>query len=291
MKKIVISVSVLTIALGVLVYSALNNRDVGLWVLNNSIRLIHPTSSETAISYGSQPWQKLDIYPQKTNAPVVIFVHGGSWRHGRRDQYRFAADGFIRKGYTVVVPDYIKYPNEQARYPTFVEDIALATAWVKEHIEQHNGDPENIFLAGHSAGAHSVVMLATDGQFLNKVGLSERDIRAVAGIAGPYSFIPDWYVTKAVFGPPDRYPLMDALNYVDGVEPDMLLLHSQADAQVGQYNQDSLAASLRHMGVNVETKLYGQLSHIDMVTSLHPWLQKGVDVVGDIDAFFKRRLR
>lgn len=291
MKKFLIVALIIGLGLGGFVKYALSDRDTGMWVLNTAVRIANPQDSVTDIAYGQQPWQKLDVYPQTKKSPVVVFIHGGSWRHGRKDQYRFAADGFIRKGYTVVIPDYIKHPSPQARYPRFVEDAAQAVAWVKANISQHNGDADNIFLAGHSAGAHTVAMIATDGQFLKNVSLSEKDIRGVAGIAGPYSFIPDWYVTEAVFGPPDRYPLMDALNYVDGSEPDMLLLHSKDDIQVGQYNQQKLAASLQAAGGNVETKLYDGLSHIDMVTSLHPWMQKDVELTDDIDAFFRARIQ
>lgn len=290
MKKVIIILIGLGLSLTAFISYALSDRDTGMWLLNTAVRIANPHDSTTGVSYGSKPWQKLDVYPQDNAAPVVIFVNGGSWRHGRPDQYRFVADAFIRKGYTVVLPNYIKYPDENARYPQFVEDIAQATAWVKNNITDYNGLANKLFLVGHSAGAHTVVMLAADGQYLKNVGLSEKDIRGVVGIAGPYSFVPDWHVTKTVFGPADRYPLMDALNYIDGAEPNMLLLHSEGDAQVGQYNQEKLAASLNNIGVQAETKLYKALSHIDMVTSLHPWLQKGIDVTADIDAFIKSQL-
>jgi len=290
MKKFIIILVGLALSLAAFISYALSNRDTGMWLLNTAVSIANPQEATTDIAYGKQPWQKLDVYSQDKSAPVVIFVNGGSWRHGRPDQYRFAADAFIRKGYTVVLPNYIKYPDANARYPQFVDDIAQATAWVKSNISKYNGQADKLFLVGHSAGAHTVIMLTVDGQYLKNVGLSEKDIRGVVGIAGPYSFIPDWHVTKTVFGPPDRYSLMDALNYIDGTEPDMLLLHSKGDAQVGQYNQQKLAASLKNIGVPVETKLYEELSHIDMVTSLHPWLQKGIDLTADIDAFIRSRL-
>lgn len=259
--------------------------------MNSAISIATSPEVVSDIAYGEHDWQRLDVYPQTEKSPVVVFIHGGSWRHGRKDQYFFAADAFIRLGYTVVLPDYIKHPSPQARYPSFAKDGAKALAWVKQNIAQHNGDPENVFLAGHSAGAHTAAMLATDGQFLHAVGLSEKDIRGVAGIAGPYSFTPDWEVTKTVFGPPDRYPLMDALNYVDGSEPSTFLLHSKADAQVGQYNQEKLSQLMKQKGVDVETVLYDNLSHIDMVLHLHPWFSKETNIASEIDRFFRARLR
>ena len=101
--------------------------------------------------------------------------------------------------------------------------------------------------------------------------------QGVIGIAGPYSFIPDWAVTEAVFGPKENYPLMDALNYVDGDEPSTLLLHSSSDEQVGKYNQEKMAAALKDKGVDTEAILYEKPGHIDMVTHLHPWFAKKIN--------------
>ncbi len=264
-----------------------------MWLLNTTINVVNPHPVKSDINYGEKPWQKLDIYPAQEvqNAPVLIFIHGGSWWHGRKDQYRFAADAFTRLGYTVVVPDYIKHPSAEATFPSFVQDAAAALAWVKQNISQHNGDQSKLFLAGHSAGAHTVAMLSTDDQYLKEVGLSESDISGVAGIAGPYSFIPDWEVTKAVFGPESRYPLMDVFNYIDGNEPPIILLHSSADTQVGQYNTEGLFGLLQNNAVISQKVLYSQLSHIDMVTHLHPWFKKEDDVAKDIDRFFRSLIK
>lgn len=261
-----------------------------MWVLNTALKIANPIDSVDNISYGDQEWQKLDIYPQSETAPVVVFIHGGSWRHGRKDQYRFAADAFYRQGYTVVLPDYVKHPDQRAKYPSFAIDGAKAVSWVKQNIAQHNGDADKIFVVGHSAGAHTTLMLATDKQFLNAEGLAPRDLSGVIGIAGPYSFIPDWEVTQAVFGPPANYPLMDALNYVDGDEPSTLLLHSSGDVQVGQYNQEKMQAALKSKNVDTETVLYSKPGHIDMVTHLHPWFTKEDNLMSDIHRFIQKRL-
>lgn len=268
----------------------ISDRDRSLWFLTTALKIANPIDTVDDIAYGQEEWQKLDVYPQDKAAPVVVFIHGGSWRHGRKDQYRFAADAFYRQGYTVVLPDYIKHPDQRAKYPSFAVDGAKAVAWVKQNIAQYNGDADELFVVGHSAGAHTTLMLATDKQFLNAEGLAPKDLKGVIGIAGPYSFIPDWEVTQAVFGPPANYPLMDALNYVDGDEPPTLLLHSSGDEQVGQYNQEKMQAALKSKGVDSEAVLYTKLGHIDMVTHLHPWFAKEDKLMSDINRFIQKRL-
>jgi len=289
MKKILIIVGMIALLAASFTWF-ISDRDRGMWVLNTALKIANPIDSVDNISYGDQEWQKLDIYPQSETAPVVVFIHGGSWRHGRKDQYRFAADAFYRQGYTVVLPDYVKHPDQRAKYPSFAIDGAKAVSWVKQNIAQHNGDADKIFVVGHSAGAHTTLMLATDKQFLNAEGLAPKDLSGVIGIAGPYSFIPDWEVTQAVFGPPANYPLMDALNYVDGDEPSTLLLHSSGDVQVGQYNQEKMQAALKSKNVDTETVLYSKPGHIDMVTHLHPWFTKEDNLMSDIHRFIQKRL-
>ena len=288
-KNILIIVFILAL-LGAGFVWFISDRDRGLLFLTTALKISNPIDTVDDISFGQQDWQKLDVYPQDEAAPVVVFIHGGSWRHGRKDQYRFAADAFHRQGYTVVVPDYVKYPDERAKYPSFAIDGAKAVAWVKDNIDQYNGDATKVFVAGHSAGAHTALMLATDKQFLNAEGLTPKDLSGVIGIAGPYSFIPDWEVTQAVFGPPQNYPLMDVLNYVDGDEPSTLLLHSSADVQVGQYNQEKLSSALQDKGVDVEAVFYQTPSHIDMVTHLHPWFEKQDSLMSDINQFIQKRI-
>lgn len=289
MKNLLIIVGIIgLLAAGITWF--ISDRDRGLWVLNTALKVASPIDTVSNIAYGDGEWQKLDIYPQDKASPVVIFIHGGSWRHGRKDQYRFAADAFHRQGYTVVLPDYIKYPDKRAKYPSFAIDGAKAIAWVKKNVASYNGDAENIFLVGHSAGAHTAMMVSTNKQFLNAEGFVPKDLKGVIGIAGPYSFIPDWIVTEAVFGPKENYPLMDALNYVDGDEPSTLLLHSSGDEQVGKYNQEKMAAALKDKGADTEVILYEKPGHIDMVTHLHPWFAKEDKLMSDIHRFIQSRL-
>lgn len=289
MKNLLILIAVLALLAAGFIWFV-NDRDRGMWLLTNTLKIVSPIEMQEDIAYGTEDWQKLDIYPQKKTAPVVVFIHGGGWRHGQKNQYRFAADAFYRSGYTVIVPDYIKHPNKHAKYPSFAIDGAKAISWVKKNIHQHNGDSDKIFLAGHSAGAHTAIMLATDKQFLNAESMAPKDLKGVIGIAGPYSFIPDRDVTQTIFGPPENYPLMNALNYVDGDEPSTLLLHSSNDEQVGQYNQEKMAAALKSKNVDTESILYNKLGHIDMVLHLHPWFSKDGKLMNDINHFIQARL-
>ena len=94
-----------------------------------------------------------------------------------------------RRGYVAVVPDYRICP--EVCYPDFLDDGAFVVRWVKDNIARFGGDPDKLFLKGHSAGAHIAAMLSIDGRWLGKVGLNpRRDIAGLIGLAGPYDLMP-----------------------------------------------------------------------------------------------------
>lgn len=262
----------------------------GLAVLNSVVKAEHRQSISKDLSYGQQPWQRLDVYPSQPRSaqapsPVVIFLYGGGWDSGSKSQYFFAANAFVKRGYLVVVPDYIKYPN--GKFPSFVEDAAKAFEWTKKNIANYNGDPNNIFIVGHSAGAHTGALLATDARYLSAVGYKKSDIRGFAGMAGPYGFTPKEKKYIAIFAPQSNYPKMKAVNFVDGTEPPMLLMHGMKDKVVGVLNKDALLDKLEQAQVANQNIEYHGVSHVGILLKLHPWFDKKHTAADDIDAFFK----
>jgi len=130
---------------------------------------------------------KLDLYlPQgKTSFPVLLFVHGGSWRTGDRAIYKAVGERFARAGIGVAIPSYRLMP--QNPHPAQIEDVAAAFAWVHGNIAQFGGDPAKIFASGHSAGAHLVSLLALDEKYLKKFDLERRSIAGVIAMSGVYN--------------------------------------------------------------------------------------------------------
>lgn len=85
------------------------------------------------IAYGSHARQSLDVYrPQaddSNSGPIVLFLYGGSWRVGDKATYGFLGAALASRGITTVIPDYRLFP--EVRFPTFVEDAALAYRWIR----------------------------------------------------------------------------------------------------------------------------------------------------------------
>ncbi len=240
------------------------------------------------LSYGRDPRQRLDLYVPDgltAKAPVIVFFYGGSWQTGSKEMYLGFGQAFASQGIIVAVADYRLYP--QVRYPTFIQDGANAFAYVHDHVAQYGGDPDRIFVAGHSAGAYIAVMLAADRQYLQDARANPGWIRGVIGIAGPYNFLP--LTDKdliALFGGNNR-PDTQPITYIDGKRPPMLLAYGSADTTVGPHNTADLAAKLKSFGSPVEVHDYPGIGHIGIILSLAPGFRDNTTLRADITQFVK----
>jgi acetyl esterase/lipase len=239
------------------------------------------------IAYGPLPRQRLDVYtPARgaTAAPVLVFFYGGSWNSGRRQDYAFAGRALAARGFVTIVPDYRLYP--EVRYPAFLQDGAAAIRWAQDHASEYGGDPKRIVLAGHSAGAYNAVMLGMDSEFVSAAGVDPASIKAVAGLSGPYYFLPlDDPSTIATFGEYPDLPATQPAKYVTASSPAGFFAHGAADTLVKPSNSEGLGRKLARAGVASEVKIYPGLSHADVVVALSRLFRGKAPVLDDMSAF------
>ena len=244
---------------------------------------------DTDIAYGEMARQRLDIYrPDRPapGAPVVVVFYGGSWQEGNKDGYRFVGQALASRGITAVIPDYRLYP--EVTFPAFVEDGADAVAWTRAHIADYGADPDNLFLAGHSAGAHIAAMLAVAPDYLKADGVPQSAIRGLIGMAGPYDFLPIVDPTlKTIFAPESAWPRTQPIHFVDGREPPMLLLHGEADETVLPKNTINMADKVNASGGNARIKLYPGVDHVMLIAPLAAVLRFKGDELDMIDSFIQ----
>ena len=242
------------------------------------------------IAYGDDPRQALDVYvpaDKAEGAPVVVFFYGGSWQSGDKNGYRFVGQALASRGFIAVLPDYRLYPG--TTFPGFVEDGARAVAWAQNHAVDYGGDPTHLFVSGHSAGAHIAAMLATDGRYLNAAGSSITDLAGFVGMAGPYDFLPIRDpVLQEIFAPRSSWPESQPIEFVDGDEPPMLLMHGAADTTVYPKNSRNMAARMNDVGGTVELEIYPKTSHIGLVAPLAAPLRSTGSELDDFAAFVKK---
>ncbi|QDP00382.1 alpha/beta hydrolase [Thalassotalea sp. PS06] len=141
------------------------------------------------LQYGSLSHQGLDWYPAPVpNAPIHVHLHGGAWKIGTARDNAFMARVFHAAGIHLVVPDYIKVLETNGRLGPVVEDVCTALAWIYKNAEKHNGDPEEIYLSGHSAGGHLAgAALVADW---DKYGVPDTIVNKALCVSGMYEMHP-----------------------------------------------------------------------------------------------------
>lgn len=246
------------------------------------------------VRFGSHG-QTLDVWRAETAAnadrrPVLIFWHGGGWVKGARQDYAFAGRALARQGFVVVIPDYRKVPD--VRFPAFVQDGAEAVVWVRDNIARFGGDPQRIAFSGHSAGAHTAVLLALDPRWLKAADVDPGIVKAVVGLSGPYDFYP--FTTRRSIDAMSQYPdpkLTQPIEQARADAPPMLLITSTKDETVRPRNAINLSKRLKALGAPAELINYRGLDHEEVVMALSvPFRSRG-PVLADSVAFLERHLR
>lgn len=242
------------------------------------------------IPYGIVPRQKLDIYQPRflssKSLPVVLFFYGGSWDSGSKQDYLFVAEALTTQGYLVVIADYRLYP--EVKFPQLMHDPAAAFKWVKGHIAKYHGDPQRVFMMGHSAGAHLAVMLSLNAEYLAAVGLQPDAIAGTIGLAGAYDFLPlSSSRLKAIFAPAKQEWISQPINFVNGHNPPLLLLTGTADRTVWPRNSINLAYAVEAKGGEVQLIAYQGYDHVDMVAKLARPLRGDQRLLKDVGNWLK----
>ncbi|MGB1140860.1 MAG: alpha/beta hydrolase [Halioglobus sp.] len=237
--------------------------NVGLQAINVPSYLATDPRAERDIAYGDRPHQKLDLFlppdSVEDRRQLVVFIYGGAWTAGNRSDYYFVAQTLASAGYTVAIPDYIKYPH--GAFPEFVTDIALSIGWLTEAMAERNA-VDDIILMGHSAGAHTGALLLTDDRYLRDAGVDKQVISAFIGLAGPYGFKPQEQRYKDIFANLPDFNEMRPLHFADGDEPPMLLVHGDDDTTVLPVNTRQFAEKVNAAGGSAETRFYPGVGHV-----------------------------
>ncbi len=214
----------------------------------------------------------LDVYtpePQIEGAPVMVFVHGGGFRVGDKASSKDLdpkPEYFVSKlGYVFVSVNYRLLP--EGKYPRNVQDVANALAWVSDNIDEFGGDPGQIFLMGHSAGATLVAQVATDETFLRNAGKDLDLLKGVIANEGGYGVATGEQGAErnqALFGErwQDHVPVAHA-EPRKGIPPFLLIHvnHDESPVPGSDAQARGLAEALQNAGVRVDVLALDHVEH------------------------------
>jgi acetyl esterase/lipase len=221
--------------------------------------------------------QALDVYthPSLSRAPIVLFLHGGSWRQGDKRAVLAKPLALVPAGYVVASANYRFRPHVDIA--TMAADVATAVAFLRANAASHGGDPDRIFLMGHSAGAHLVAVVGTNERFLHDAGVPWSALRGVVPLdTGPYhvprqlervASVEGGYgdLMRMVFGnDPAQWEVASPWHHVSATTPPFLIVTSDgrgdAAAQAIPFGEHLRAAGVEAAVIEAKGRTHGTLN-------------------------------
>lgn len=223
--------------------------------------------------------QTLDVYapPQGDNHPVVVWIHGGGWRRGDKANVQYKPQAFTQRGFVFVSTNYRFIP--QVTVQDMARDIARAIRWVHDHARQYGGDPQSVYVMGHSAGAHLAALVCTDERYLKEQGLSLSILRGCVPVDAAVYDIPRRLQDSSpaaaasyreTFGTSEQsqreYSPVTYVARGKGIPP-FLILHV-ADRQEAKVQSEWLAEKLREADIAVQVVAAADKTHATINSDL-----------------------
>jgi acetyl esterase/lipase len=254
---------------------------------------------ERDLAYAAEPANRLDLStPESKGFATVIFVHGGSLQGGDKADadYGKVCDPFPAAGIACANINYRLLPASP--WPAAAQDLAAAIAWARAGIVTRGGDPEKLFLLGHSSGAMLVALVASDPKYLARHGLTPKAIRGVMPM-GSIMWDDDLAQTiakngrEAVAASFDRDPRGKAFGGLDGYESQWPIRYVKAGlppflfliAESEQVNPPILKTNqkfvddMKALGNQAELIVFSGRTHYSNIRKLHETGDAGFSAV------------
>ncbi len=193
---------------------------------------------------------KLDIYMPlgAKGAPVVVYFHGGGLMYGDKSLAQVVAKRLLAKGIGLVSANYRLSPG--VMHPAHVQDAAAAMAWVYKNIDEYGGDPRNLYVSGHSAGAYLAALLTLDPRHLQQHEMALSDIRGAIPIS-PFLYVEETARdrSKSIWGEvPLDWLAASVTPHIAAAKPPMLLIYADGDDPWRRAQNEKLAKELTMSG-------------------------------------------
>ncbi|WP_425291144.1 alpha/beta hydrolase [Spirosoma linguale] len=223
----------------------------------------------------------LDVYtPRKATSagkmPVVMFIHGGSWNSGSKNLYTFIGRRLAKQGVVAVIINYRLSPA--VLVPAMADDCAEAVRWTTQHIAEYGGDPDRIFVMGHSAGAGLAALLATDSRLFAKLGITKNPVKG-AILDDPAGLDMFDYLTRMEYPNDEQYLIsygkdpavwrsVSPMYFVSDATPHMLLYTGGRTYPSITSSSQRFIERLKEHNVKYDYKVLPGKKHVAMVTQL-----------------------
>lgn len=158
------------------------------FISENSVRVREELECRVDVAFGPSEAEVVNVFPaEKPNSPIVYFIHGGYWRSSSQNDVDLYAEAFVPAGCAYVTVNYLLAP--EASIDEIVRQCRSGLKWVNDNAQSFNGDKNQIFVIGRSAGGHLAGMMLADG-WRKKLGLPDDLIKGATVISGLFDLEP-----------------------------------------------------------------------------------------------------
>jgi arylformamidase len=221
-------------------------------------------------AYGPTEIEKLDIYrTSRAHAPIFVFIHGGNWRTGAAKDYGYAAEMFVNAGAHYIALDFIAIKEAGGDLGVMAAQVLRAVAWVYKNAATFGGNPDQLFIGGHSSGGHLCgVALVTDWQ--KDFGLPASIVKGGLCMSGMFDMAPvrlSWRRTYVNFDDA-MADAMSPLRHIDKLHVPITVTYGTWDTPDFQRQSRDFAAAVKAAGKPVQVVEAANYHHQEMVESL-----------------------
>ena len=218
------------------------------------------------VAYGTHPRQMLDVYKSqnpRSDRALIVFVHGGTWSNGKKEDFLFLAGSFTQDGFDVAIINYRLAP--EFIFPYYVDDLVQALNYLHNHQTQLEISTENTILMGHSAGGFNVM----SALYHPNAYTLDCPIKAIVGLAGAYHFdyLGDKNLEKA-FDLKKTYQEVMPSYFVKKNDIHHIMLLASTDLLVANSNTFNMHHKLIEKGNNSQVYRIPHTGHASLLGSL-----------------------
>ena len=221
-------------------------------------------------AYGATPVEGLDVYATtRANAPINVFIHGGAWRAGLARDYAFPAELFVRAGAHFVVPDFAWVQSVGGSLMPMAAQVRGAVAWVKRNAHRFGGDPDRIYVSGHSSGAHLAgVILTTDWR--RGFDLPADTVKGGLCSSGMYDLKPVRLSARNAYVKftDEMEQALSSQRHLETLNAPLIVSHGTLESPEFQRQARDFAAALTAAGKPVRLLVGEGYNHFEMIETL-----------------------
>jgi arylformamidase len=222
------------------------------------------------LAYGTSAIEMLDVYRTKqANAPINVFIHGGAWRNGRSADFAYLAEIFVRAGAHSVILDFTNIDDAGGNLMTMAAQVHSAIAFVYKNAARFGGDPNRLYVSGHSSGGH-LAGTVVSADWRKDFGLPADVVKGGLLCSGMYDLEPVRLSARSNYVKfTDAIEQeLSALRHLDRIACPLIVGYGTYETPEFQRQARDFAAALKGAGKPVQLLVGEGYNHFEMLETL-----------------------